>query len=89
MHITRKRFIHRFQYSISGDNLGVAQLHPFLGVEFSVDLTWNSDVSRVSANANRLFGSGGTCTNARKDPNSPPTFRPHLDHTSSVRDVYT
>ena len=54
-HVTTKRIVHPFHYSVKGNNMLIAQHHPYLGVEFSDDLRWNSHIPRVFAKVNRVI----------------------------------
>lgn len=93
MHITKKRTIHRSQYTINGDSLGTVHHHPYLGVEFSDDLRWNTHISHLSAKSNRILGfikrNLYKCSEKTKQSAYFALVRPNLEYASAAWDPYT
>ncbi|MEW8547660.1 MAG: reverse transcriptase family protein [Candidatus Thiodiazotropha sp.] len=92
LRITRQRKLIPTKYNIQGVQLQEVDHHPYLGVEFSSDLTWKLHISNITSKANRilnllrrhLYG----CNQEVKSRAFTSLVRPHLEYSSSVWDPY-
>ena len=92
-HLTKKRKINEFNYTLHNHILEVTKDSKYLGVTFSSDLSWNSHINNISAKANRTIGF------LRRNMHSYPKevkasayrtlVRPSIEYASSVWDLYT
>ena len=90
--ITRKRSYINTHYTIGSTTLQKVEHHPYLGVEFTSDLTWKHHISNITGKANRILNLLRrhlySCNQEVKKKAFTTFVRPHLEYSSSVWDPY-
>ena len=83
----------KHQYTLGGVPLDVTDAHPYLGVEISKDLKWNTHINKLVAKGNRTLGvirrNLRYCPRPVKDMAYRSILRPKLEYASSIWDPYT
>ena len=93
MRISHARSPHQFTYTLNNTILQETSNHPYLGVDISNDMSWNSHIDRISSKANRTLGflrrNLHSCPKHIKEISYKTLVRPILDYCSSVWDPHT
>ncbi|CAH1242633.1 Hypp6915 [Branchiostoma lanceolatum] len=80
-------------YSLSGEALTGVKSHPYLGVQLSDDLRWDTHINYATSKAGRVLGvirSNLThCPSRVKATCYKALVRPHLEYSATVWDPYT
>ena len=93
MHSSRKRTPLISDYFLYNTHLAVAKTHPYLGIEISDDLRWNSHCTMTANKANSTLGFVRRnlyhCPPLVKETAYMSLVRPSLEYCSSVWDPHT
>ena len=94
LRISRKRRNLQHQaYTIKGTTLKEVHQHPYLGVELTSNLSWESQVDKVATKANCMLGMirrnlSGFSTKKIREAAFTCLVRPHLEYACSVWDPH-
>ena len=92
MHVSRKKLPLEHTYYLKGEPLGVVDNASYLGTNISKDLSWHSQVTKVTSMANRtlVFVKNNIKTPKRsvKEKAYQAIVRPSLDYASSVKEPH-
>ncbi|CAH1247588.1 Hypp7951 [Branchiostoma lanceolatum] len=93
LHITRKKHPTLTQYSLCGEALTGVKSHPYLGVQLSDDLRWDTHINHATSKAGRVLGvirrNLTHCPSRVKATCYKALVRPHLEYSAIVWDPYT
>ena len=93
IHITNKRTVTKFDYHLYGLPLEATCTHPYLGVNLSSDLRWNTHIDSVCKKGMRILGllkrNLHQCSPSVKSAAYLSLVRPTLSYTSAAWDPYT
>ena len=92
LRITKKRCPVKHDYIMLGHRLEVVEHHPYLGLEFSNELSWNHHLDQTKAKATRslnlLRRNVRKCPQSTRETAYTTLVRPHLEYGSPVWDPY-
>ncbi|CAH1259103.1 VWDE [Branchiostoma lanceolatum] len=93
LHITRKKHPILTQYSLSGEALTGVKSHPYLGVQLSDDLRWDTHINYATSKTGRVLGvirrNLTHCPSRVKATCYKALVRSHLEYSATVWDPYT
>ncbi|CAH1265924.1 DCLRE1B [Branchiostoma lanceolatum] len=93
LHITRKKHPTLTQYSLCGEALTGVKSHPYIGVQLSDDLRWDTHINHATSKAGRVLGvirrNLTHCPSRVKATCYKALVRPHLEYSAIVWDPYT
>ena len=92
LRVTRKKSPVIYNYNMMGHHLEVLHHYPYLGVELSDDLGWETHINKITSKANRTLGflrrNIYKCPQGIKVQAYKALVRPHLEYASAVWDPY-
>ncbi len=93
MKVTHSKQPKPTKYHLGGALLQQTAHHTYLGVDLSNDLSWNLQINKVKAAANRSLGflrrNISSCSRDTKNMAFNTLVRPHLEYSCTVWDPYT
>ena len=92
LRVTRKKSPVIYNYNMMGHHLEALHHYPYLGVELSDDLGWETHINKITSKANRTLGflrrNIYKCPQGIKVQAYKALVRPHLEYASAVWDPY-
>ena len=93
LHISRKRNPIITQYSLCNETLTPVKTHPYLGLQLSDDLRWDTHINHATSKAGKVLGvirrNLTHCPSRVKATCYKALVRPHLEYSATVWDPYT